>query len=77
MTDMTPEKITQRLKRVAQLRRLCLNLSSAGKSLAAQTSGGGREMLSASHSSKQAGTQDMQNHDSIADEQAAANMREI
>ena len=31
--DMTPEKISQRLRRVSQMRRLCLKLRAAGRTL--------------------------------------------
>ncbi len=31
--DMTSEKISQRLRRVAQMRRLCLKLRAAGRTL--------------------------------------------
>ena len=31
--DMSPQKVSQRLRRVAQMRRLCLKLRSAGRKL--------------------------------------------
>jgi hypothetical protein len=37
--DMTPEKISQRLRRVAQMRRLCLKLRAAGRTLETESEG--------------------------------------
>ncbi len=45
--DMTPDKISQRLRRVAQMRRLCLKLRAAGRKLDTESEENGQPVEAA------------------------------